>query len=164
MKNLVLAVLLASAAFVAAQTAGPTEKRTLFVYDEVNKESAPYVGYYQDAFKEGGLAFDALTAAEAARADLARYDAVAIHGMVMAFNWKSPVRDWLKTRPNLSGKRVSLLVTANRWFLASLSSQLTGLLGETGASPVDAVSMATKKTSPEEEREVVIKRVRALFP
>lgn len=144
MKKLVLALLAAAAA--AALHAAPGSGKVLYVYDEENKESAPYAAHFRAAFAAEGIAYDEATAAQAASADAAAYDAVVIHGMVMAFNRKSPVRDWLKKGPPLTGKRVSLLVTANRWFLDSLFKDLTKLLETEDADVVDAVSMATKQT------------------
>jgi hypothetical protein len=77
--------------------------------------------------------------------DLAKYRAVLVHGMVMAFASKSPVRDWLKAERRLEGKKVFLFVTANRWFLDKLYKQLGDLLMKDKAGAVDAVSAATKK-------------------
>jgi lactam utilization protein B len=77
--------------------------------------------------------------------DLTKYSAVLVHGMVMAFASKSPVRDWLKAEKRLEGKKVYLFVTANRWFLDKLYKQLGDLLARDKAGSVDAVSAATKK-------------------
>jgi hypothetical protein len=71
-------------------------------------------------------------------------DRIFIHGMVMAFNMKSMIRDWLKQGPDLEGKKITLLVTANRWTLDALTRDLTKLLKKDKATVVEAVSMATK--------------------
>ena len=122
--------------------ADPLNLGILHVYDEVNDNSTPYLGYFKDAYSSQGIAYDQVTIAELKTADLERYDTIVIHAMVMAFNMKSPVRDWLKTRPPLAGKKTYLFVTANRWFLEKLYGQLTELLD--GNTELDAVSMATK--------------------
>ena len=54
---------------------------------------------------------------------------------------------------------MSLLVTANRWFLDNLYGQLTALFEKDGAVLVDAVSMATKKTDDAQERTAVAAQV-----
>ena len=135
--------------------AEPPGGKTLFAYDETNEQSAPYVERFREAFAAAGIPFDEATAADLKTKDLAAYDRIVLHGMVMAFNTKSPLRDWLKTAPNLSGKKVYLFVTANRWFLDKLFADLTKLLKKDEADLVDAVSMATKDTSDEEEAAAV---------
>jgi len=126
---------------LAAETAGG---KVLLVYDEVNVNSDPYVAQFRETLAAEGLAFEEAVAGSMAGKDLAAYDTVLIYGMVQAFNMKSPIRDWLKTKPGLENKRVSLFVTANRWFLKNLFVQLTKLLDKQKAELVDAVSMATK--------------------
>ena len=143
-------------ATLAAQTAPP---RTLFVYDEVNDQTKPYISHFREAFAASGTAFDEAAAADLKGRDLSRYDVVVLHGIVQAFNMKSPIRDWLKTKPDLAGKRIYLFVTANRWFLDKLNRDLTGLLAKAGVKPVDAVSMATKDTDDAAERAAVIRFV-----
>jgi hypothetical protein len=140
-KSVLVLFALASAISLGAQETG---KKTLYVYDEVNKNSTPYITYFKAAFAEKGIAYDEATAAQAASKDLSAYDAIVIHGMVMAFGTKSPVRDWLKRGTKFEGKKVSLLVTANRWKLEKLYDQLTKLLKKDKADVIDAVSMATK--------------------
>jgi hypothetical protein len=136
--------------------------KILYVYDKANEQSAPYVTAFRDAFATQGFAVDEATAAELKSKNLAAYDRLVLHGMVMAFNSMSPLRDWLKTGPDLSGKKVSLLVTANRWFLADLFGQLVQLLKKDKAELVDAVSMATKTTTPAEEAAAVLALVKRL--
>jgi hypothetical protein len=122
--------------------ADPLSRGVLHVYDEMNDNATPYLGYFKEAYANRGVEYRHVTIADLKADDLASHDTIVIHAMVMAFNMKSPVRDWLKTNPPLSGKRTYLFVTANRWFLDKLYGQLTGLLdGKTG---LDAVSMATK--------------------
>jgi hypothetical protein len=140
-KAFLIAVLAAFAATLPAQSPG---KKILYVYDEVNEQSRPYIGYFKSALAAEGVAFDESTAAQAAAKDLSGYRAVLIHGMVMAFTTASPVRDWLKAERRLEGKKVSLLVTANRWFLRKLYDQLVDLLKKDKAEPIDAISAATK--------------------
>lgn len=146
-----------SAQIAAAQ--GANAGKVLYVYDEVNEQSAPYIGHYREALAAGGIAFDETTATELkaspSAVNIQAYDTIVVHAMVMAFNSKSPVRDWLKTSPDLSGKKVSLFVTANRWFLDNLYGQLTGLLAKDASIAVDAVSMATKTTTDSDERAAV---------
>jgi len=130
--------------FTAALGAQTPGGKVLFVYDEVNVNSDPYVGYFRQALAAEGLTFEEAIAGSMAGKDLASYDTVLIYGMVQAFTMKSPIRDWLKTRPGLENRKVSLFVTANRWFLKNLFVQLTKLLDMQKADVVDAVSMATK--------------------
>lgn len=144
-----------AAASLAAQAAQPAPSRALFVYDEVNDQTKPYLARFREAFAASGRPFDEAVAGDLASRDLSGYDVIVLHGIVQAFNMKSPIRDWLKTKPDLSGKRVYLFVTANRWFLDKLNRDLTGLLEKAGAKPVDAVSMATKDTTDEYESEAV---------
>jgi hypothetical protein len=142
MKRLLLVGCLAVLALsVAAQ---PRAEKLLFVYDEVNEQSRPYIEYFKKALAAQGLAYDEATAAQAQAMDPREYRAVLIHGMVMAFTTKSPVRDWLKSEKRLEGKPVALFVTANRWFLEKLYGQLLDLLKKDKAVSVDSVSSATK--------------------
>lgn len=129
--------------------------RVLFVYDEVNEQTEPYIAHFREAFASSGIAFDEAAAGDLVSKDLSRYEVLVLHGIVQAFNGKSPIRDWLKTKPPVAGKRVYLFVTANRWFLDNLFRDLTGLLEKTGAKPVDAVSMATKDTDDAAEKAAV---------
>ncbi len=139
------AILAAAFCLLAVPSTAQTPAgRALYVYDEVNKESEPYIRRFREALAARGIAFDEAAARDLKGRDLSPYDRIVLHGMVMAFNAKSPVRDWLKTGPNLAGKRVYLFVTANRWFLDKLFRELTDLLEKARAKPVDAVSMATK--------------------
>ncbi|MDP3177682.1 MAG: hypothetical protein Q8M76_07245, partial [Spirochaetaceae bacterium] len=152
------ATLSAAPGATAAATAASREK-ILFLYDEMNEQSTPYIGRYREIFAAAGIPFDEATAADMKSRDLSPYRLIVVHGMVMAFNAKSPIRDWLKTGPDLRGKNVSLFVTANRWFLKDLFGQLRKLLESRGAVVVDAVSMATKDTDDAAERAAIAAQV-----
>jgi hypothetical protein len=140
MKKFVLVLAFAATAALAAEPSG----KILYVYDEVNANSTPYIALFKEALAGRGLAFEEATAEQLATKDLSSHDLLLIHGMVMAFNMSSPIRDWLKKGPDLGGKKVSLFVTANRWFLNNLFEDLSKLLNKDKAEVVDAVSMATK--------------------
>ena len=140
---------------IVALSAQSTAPRILFVYDEVNDQTKPYLVHFREAFAASGIPFDEAAAGDLKSRDLSRYDVLVLHGIVQAFNSKSPIRDWLKTKPPIAGKRVHLFVTANRWFLDNLFKDLSGLLEKNGAKPVDAVSMATKETDDAMEKAAV---------
>ena len=142
MKKLLLALVVAL--FTAVLCAQVSSGKVLYVYDEVNDQSRPYIGYFKAALAADGIAYDEATALQVPSMDISKYRAVLVHGMVMAFNSKSPVRDWLKAEKRLAGMRVAVFVTANRWFLDKLRGQLDGLLKKGKAASVDAVSTATK--------------------
>jgi len=135
-------------------TAAPRGK-VLYLYDEENDQSAPYIRHFREILAAAGIPFDEAVAADLEPKSLSPYRLIVVHGMVMAFNAKSPIRDWLKTGPDLRGKEVSLFVTANRWFLKDLFGQLGRLFKASGAVVVDAVSMATKDTDEAAEREAI---------
>ena len=165
MKRLIVAAGLAIAALsvLSAQNAAQGPK-LLYVYDESNKQSAEYVTYFREALAQRGIPYDETTAAGLQRLDLAHYDTILMHGMVMAFNSKSPLRDWLKTGPSLAGKQVHLFVTANRWFVDKLLGQLEELLRKDQATLADAVSMATKDLKAADKQAAVQTFVRELRP
>jgi hypothetical protein len=142
MRKLLLIACLA--AFAAAAGAQSKPDKVLYVYDEVNENSKPYIGYFEKALAAEGIAFDESAAAKVGSLDLTKYRAVLVHGMVMAFAMKSPVRDWLKAEKRLEGARLALYVTANRWSLDKLTKQLLDLAKKDDAESVDAVSAATK--------------------
>ncbi len=153
MKKVILALSLVLAFLPLTAQSAPS--RVLFVYDEVNEQTEPYIAHFREAFASSGIPFDEAAAGDLESKDLSRYEVLVLHGIVQAFNGKSPIRDWLKTKPPVAGKRVYLFVTANRWFLDNLFRDLTGLLEKTGAKPVDAVSMATKDTDDAAEKAAV---------
>lgn len=155
MKKLLFAALAAAALMLPGHPVLADQSRVLFIYDEVNDQTKPYLAHFRGAFADAGIPFEEAAAAELRDRDLSGYDVLVVHGIVMAFNSKSPIRDWLKTKPNLEGRRVHLLVTANRWFLRNLFRDLTGLLDKSRARTADAVSMATKTTDDDAERAAV---------
>jgi len=150
-----LALILLAALTILPLSAQPAPPRILFIYDEVNEQTEPYIAHFRDAFASSGMTFDETAAGDLKSKDISRYDVLVLHGIVQAFNAKSPIRDWLKTEPAVTGKRVYLFVTANRWFLDNLFKDLTKLLEKSGAKPVDAVSMATKETDDASEKAAV---------
>jgi hypothetical protein len=153
---------LACAGIAMAEDLEPGARKVLYVYDEVNKNSEPYIGYFRKAFTEASIAFDEASVADIKGKNLADYRAIVMHGMVMAFNSKSELRDWLKTSPDLKDRKVSLFVTANRWFLDNLYRDLTGLLKKDGADVIDAVSQATKNLNEEGKMALVKAQVSKL--
>jgi hypothetical protein len=153
---------LACVGFAMAEDSNPGAQKVLYVYDEVNKNSELYIGYFRKAFNEAGVVFDETAVADIKGKNLADYRAIVMHGMVMAFNSKSELRDWLKTSPDLKDRKVSLFVTANRWFLDNLNRDLTGLLKKDGADVIDAVSQATKNLNEEGKMALVRAQVNKL--
>ena len=164
-RRLVLALTVALAALAAgqagAQAPAPAGK-LLFVYDEENKYSAPYIQHFRAELKAAGLAFDESSAEGLKGKDLSSYDRILAYAIVQAFAMKEPLRDWLGSNPDLGGKKVSLFVTANRWSLAKLFGQLQGWLKQDGAQVIDAVSMATKDVSDTAKGEAVSRFVAGL--
>lgn len=144
----------------AAADAGA--KRVLYVYEEGNANTDPWRGYFREEMKAAGFEAEEVPAAELGGKDLSKYDLIVIHGAVMAFTSNEPIRDWLEKGPDLSGRKVALFVTANRWFLDKYNKQLTDLLGKRGAVTVDAVSAATKKLGEADKKELVKKHIGAV--
>lgn len=136
----------------AADTATTPQERLLFVYDTLDKGSLPCVQAIRDELAGAGFAVDEASAGALRRTDAKPYDRLVIYGMVMAFNWKSTVRDWLKTQNNLENRKIFIFVTANRWFKDNLHRDLVKLASQKKATVVDAVSMATNKVSDREKR------------
>jgi hypothetical protein len=129
------------------------QAKVLYVHDDANDNNRPYIAAFKAAFEAQGIAYAEAEAPSVK--DVAGYDLIVVHGIVQAFNSKSPVRDWLKTKPALGGKKSRLFVTANRWFLKNLFKDLNGLLEKDGAEIVDSVSMATKEMdAPQKEAAV----------
>ncbi len=157
MKKMFIALVLCS-----GMLGGLFAETVLFVYDEVNKNSSPYITLFRDELKSAGYTVDETAAAGVSSKNLASYDYILIHGMVMAFASKSPVRDWLKTKPALAGKKVSLLVTANRWYLEKLYKQVTSMLDGLKPVMIDAVSQATKDLDAKGREALVKKQVSGL--
>lgn len=131
----------------AQQPAGTGKAKVLFVFEEENEKLGPWIASFRDALRAANVTFDECPAKDAPSVDLAKYDAILVYGAVMAFTASEPVRDWLSKETRLGGKRVVLVVTANRWFLKKYHGQLTDLLGKQRAVTVDAVTSATKTLS-----------------
>ncbi|MBI9098054.1 MAG: hypothetical protein JEY91_06230 [Spirochaetaceae bacterium] len=130
-------------------------KKALFLYDMFDDESELYINMIRQSFDLINLPYDEVALEVGDVPDFSLYDRVFIYGKVMAFNLKSPIRDWLKTRPSLKGPDIYLLLTANRWFIDKYTRQISELTKENGGIVVDAVSSATKDLSDEEKRGLV---------
>jgi hypothetical protein len=138
-----------------SNTNGIVPKKILFAYEESNEKLEPWISRFSGAFSAANLTVDKKAAIDLASADLSKYDLIVIYGAVMAFASKEPLRDWLKAENRLSGKKVALFVTANRWFLKKYDDQLLGLLKKKNATVVDAVSGATKDLTESEKQKIV---------
>ena len=158
MKRIIMSIILLStitllfAQTVATGTAG---KKILFAYEESNETLAPWLARFNSAFSAANLTVDKKAAIDLAATDFSKYDLIIIYGAVMAFTSKEPLRDWLTKENGLTGKKVALFVTANRWFLKKYDEQLQGLLKKKNATVVDAVSGATKDLSESEKQKMV---------
>jgi hypothetical protein len=159
-----LLVLVAASGLAAQATAStkttdaathPGKPRVLLAYELADKNLDPWRALFRTELDSAGYALEEVEAAKLSAATLSNYDLIVIHGAVMAFTFKEPIRDWLNTSPKLAGRQVALFVTANRWFLEKYDGQLTGLLKKADASIVDAVSTATKSLSDGEKRQFV---------
>lgn len=126
----------------AAGTAA--KPRMLYVYEEQNKNSVPYIDWFKAELGGAGFAVDTSGTSDIKSLDFSVYDLIVIHGIVMSFNMKSSVRDWLKSESRLQGKKVFVYATSGRWFADTLAAQLKDQLKAKQAQVVDAVSMATK--------------------
>ena len=123
----------------------------LFIYEESNESLDPWLMRFRSEFIEKGIPFEEHSAAGLESVDLAPYNRVFIYGAVMAFTLSEPIRDWLKTDPDLSGKDVVLFVTANRWFLDKYTNQLLTLIEKNDGTVIDSISSATKELTGEEK-------------
>ncbi len=160
-----VAVFLFCANFVQAvypETVSTDTRKILFVHDGEQNGPTAFEERFRSVFRDTGIAFDEVAAGNADSVDISQYRAIVIHSMVMAFNAKSPVRDWLKRSPDLAGSKTFLFVTASRWFNDELSGELTALLKKDGSEVVDAVSQATKKLSLAEKDDLVARQVEKL--
>lgn len=137
---------------IYSQNGTDSNTSTLFVYEEKNEKIDPWVNRFKDAFGADSGNVEFLACAEMKGKDLTKYSPIVIYGVVQAFNFKGPIRDWLKTIVDLSGKKVYLVVTANRWFLKDYFNQLKAALTKKNANVVNAISSATQKMSEEEKR------------
>ncbi len=131
------------------------QKKVLLVFEEANSYINKWRVIFKDEFMKQGFIFEEIPVAEAGKKDFSKYDFIEIYGAVMAFTYRQPIREWLKTETNISGKKVGLFVTANRWFLEKYYKQLEEILKGKKAIVVDSVSSATLKLSEEEKRKLI---------
>jgi major membrane immunogen (membrane-anchored lipoprotein) len=130
--------------------------KTILVYEEKNEQIDPWVKRFSDALGAGNKKIDVVSSAEMKGKSLSQYTTIVIYGAVQAFTFKGQVRDWLKTGVDLTGKKVYLAVTANRWFLNDYFKQLKDGLTKSNAEVVNAVSSATQKMS-ESDKQAFVK-------
>jgi major membrane immunogen (membrane-anchored lipoprotein) len=121
--------------------------KTLLLYEEKNEQIDPWVKRFSDALKAVNKKVDIVSTAEIKGKNLSQYTTIVIYGVVQAFTFKGPIRDWLKTDVDFTGKKVYLAVTANRWFLNDYFKQLQNGLKKSNADVINAVSGATQKMS-----------------
>jgi hypothetical protein len=148
---LALAFAVAAAGYLGAEPAD----RILYAYDQESERTKEIIGTFREALAAQGIAFDEADAASLRTKDLAGYGLILVHGIVQIFNFKSPLRDWLGKGPDLSGRKVSLFVTAGSYFAENLAGELSALLRKNGAAVVDVVTMATKDMAPKAKRAAV---------
>lgn len=168
MRRFILMAIIASLAVFAvtgqrATTQQPAAEKlsVLFVYEEENEKLSPWIASFREELRAANVVFDECPAKDALAVDLSKYDRILVYGAVIAFTANEPVRDWLAKEDRLSGKSVTLAVTANRWFLKKYHGQLIDLLKKKRALTVDAVSAATKNLSVAEKKELAKKTVAA---
>jgi len=135
--------------------------RVLYVYEENNPSLDVWKRLIKMEYLASGFQFEERSAAELGTVDLSRYDSILIHGAVMVFTWKEPLRDWLERNQTFAGRRVVLLVTANQWFLKEYQTRLAELLQKSRAQ-VDVVSAATKSLTDQEKLQLVRETIRML--
>jgi hypothetical protein len=119
----------------------------LFVYEQADEKINQWVELFKKEFAKQNRSVEYVVSADANKKNISSFSSVVIYGAVLAFTFKEPVRDWLKTDVNLTGKKVHLIVTANRWFVEDYFKQLKNELTKKKAEPVNAVSTATAKLS-----------------
>ena len=134
-------------------------KTVLFIYDERNEQLDPYIHQIKDELNKNKIVFDESSVQDIKKIDMQKYDTLMIYSAVMAFNMKSPTRDWLKSNPKIKNKKIVILVTANRWFLDKLYEQQIKLLKKQEAQIIDAISSATKELDDKQKQELVEKFV-----
>jgi hypothetical protein len=139
----------------AQRSASQPSPTMLFVYEAKDKKIDSWVSLFKEELQARNIKADFYLPSELAGKDLSGYDVVVIYGVVQAFTNLEPIRDWLKTKVDLSGKKVHLFVTANRWYLGKYFDQLKKLLAKKNANLADAVSSATQKLSDSEKNELV---------
>ncbi|MBB6480522.1 hypothetical protein [Spirochaeta isovalerica] len=158
MKKVILLFLLA----VMALSMAAAEAPVLFIYEESNENIDPWLEMLRSGLASRSIAYEEKSAAELEGLDLSPYSSLFLYGAVMAFTFKEPIRDWLDTEPDLSEKKVSLLVTANRWFLDKYRGQLQQRLDKHGAETIDTISSATKNLSDDEKAALALKALSAI--
>jgi peptidase E len=117
------------------------------VYEESDEKIDQWVTQFKNVFNEQNRSVEFVTSAEARKKNISSYSTVVIYGAVLAFTFKGPVREWLKTDVNLTDKKVHLIVTASKWFASDYFKQLKNELTKKKAETVNAVSAATAKMS-----------------
>ena len=100
---------------LSAQSEG-SRKEILYIHEESNENIDPWKDMFESVITENNFKLTTKTASDLDSTNLDSYDYIIIHASVMAFTFKEPIRDWLKTYPDLSDNSVVLFVTANRWF------------------------------------------------
>ncbi len=153
MKRLISA--LSCAILLSAALTAQSPRRVLYIYEENNDSTGPWRDYFAGESAAAGFIFEEAAVSEIDSKNLDSYDGIIIHGMVMAFTSRSPVRDWLSERARLAGRPVSIFITANRWFLEKYTRQIHDLLVTQQLEPLDAVSAATKNLSETEKKALV---------
>lgn len=149
MKNYILGVIsiLLCIANVHSSDTVTNSSNILFVYEEANEKIDQWVAQFKKVFNEQNRSVEYITGADASKKNIESFSTVVIYGAVQAFTFKGPIRDWLKSDVNLAGKKVHLIVTANRWFTSDYFKQLKNELTKKKAETVNAVSTATAKMS-----------------
>jgi len=158
MKKILLTFILATMALVATVAENPL----LFVYEESNDNTDPWLEMLRHNLKSRSIDFEEKSASDLEGVDLSSFDRVFFYGAVMGFTLKEPLRSWLDSSPDLTGKKVSLLVTASRWFLEKYTAQLEERLEESGAGKIDAISSVTQNLSDEEKESIAAAAVAAI--
>jgi hypothetical protein len=157
-RSLAIAALLVAASLSSAfaqRSASQASPPLLFIYEAKDKNIDPWISLFKEELQARDMKAEFAVPAELAGKDLSAYNDIVLYGMVQAFASMEPIRDWLKTDVNLSGKNVHLFVTANQWSLKKYFDQLNKALAKKKANVVDAVSSATKKLSPSEKSALV---------
>lgn len=163
-KSMAFALLyfIACFSFVYAQSRDSAPEEILFLYEESNENLDPWINRIQEELSTRGIPFLARQAEDLEPADLANHGRILLYGAVMGFTLSEPLRDWLKTEPEISGKEVVLLVTANRWFLDKYTGQLEDLLEQADTLLLDEVTRATQELTEEEKDQIAAQAVAAL--
>jgi hypothetical protein len=143
----IISMMLFAASIYSNDTLSDDGHDMLFVYEENNEQIDKWVELFKTEFNDLKRTVEFVTSADAHKKNVTSFSTVVIYGAVQAFTFKEPVREWLKSDVSLAGKKVFLLVTANRWFAADYLKQLKNELTKKNAETVNAVSAATAKMS-----------------